>query len=60
LANSECIGGLPNTGITVNPGSAFATASAVPEPSEMLMMTTGLGLVGFMLRRRKAVPARVF
>ena len=51
---------LPGTGITVSPGSAFATASAVPEPSEMLLMMTGLGLVGFMLRRRKAVPARVF
>ena len=49
---------MPGTGITVNPASAFATASAVSEPSDLLMMTTGLGLVGFMLRRRKAVPAR--
>jgi hypothetical protein len=40
--------------------SAFATistVSAVPEPSELLLMTTGLGLVGFMLRRRKATAA---
>ena len=49
---------VPGTGITVNPDSSFATASAVPEPSDLLMMATGLGLVGFMLRRRKAVPAR--
>jgi hypothetical protein len=31
--------------------------SAVPEPSELLLMLTGLGLVGFMVRRRKATAA---
>lgn len=30
-----------------------ANATAVPEPSSMLMMMTGLGLVGFTARRRK-------
>lgn len=30
------------------------TASAVPEPSALLMMLTGLGLVGFMARRKAA------
>jgi hypothetical protein len=31
----------------------LAGATAVPEPSSMLMMMTGLGLVGFTARRRK-------
>ena len=48
----------PGVGITVNSNSPFATASAVPEPSELLLMMTGLGLVGFMVRRRKAPAAR--
>jgi hypothetical protein len=45
----------PGQAVVLTP-SAFATistVSAVPEPSELLLMTTGLGLVGFMLRRRK-------
>jgi hypothetical protein len=32
---------------------ALDAANAVPEPSSMLMMMTGLGLVGFTARRRK-------
>ncbi len=41
------------------PGSSAALigATAVPEPSSMLMMATGLGLVGFTARRRKT-PAK--
>jgi hypothetical protein len=49
----------PSLGIvTSSPFPAFAginaiPATAVPEPSSMLMMMTGLGLVGFTARRRK-------
>lgn len=46
------------TGIAVNSGSPFAIASVVPEPSALLLMITGLGLVGFMLRWSKAVAPR--
>jgi hypothetical protein len=47
------------TSPTVIELSSFARAnvSVVPEPSDMLLMLTGLGLVGFTVRRRKA-PAR--
>jgi hypothetical protein len=47
--------------VTLLPGAFNADATlvtvAVPEPSEWLLMMTGLGLVGFMVRRRKAVAA---
>ena len=49
---------VPGAGITVKSNSPFATVSAVPEPSELLLMMTGLGLVGFMVRRRKAAAAQ--
>jgi hypothetical protein len=42
---------------TFGPIATVSAASAVPEPSELLLMMTGLGLVGFMVRRRKAVAA---
>jgi hypothetical protein len=42
-------------GLTASAFATISTVSAVPEPSELLLMTTGLGLVGFMLRRRKVV-----
>lgn len=38
-------------------GAVAADATLVPEPSEWLLMMTGLGLVGVMVRRRKAVAA---
>jgi hypothetical protein len=39
------------------PGNSaeLIAATAVPEPSSMLMMMTGLGLVGFTARRRKSL-----
>lgn len=52
------IGGLNAPGVSVatfGPIASVTAVSAVPEPSELLLTTTGLGLVGFMLRRRKAV-----
>jgi hypothetical protein len=36
---------------------ADPAATVVPEPSNLLLMMTGLGLVGFMVRRRKAQAA---
>jgi hypothetical protein len=37
----------------LSPNNQFASITAVPEPTELLMMVTGLGLVGFVHRRRK-------
>lgn len=52
---------VPGEGIRSDIQQGFATiaadVTAVPEPSSMLMMMTGLGLVGFTARRRKA-PAQ--
>lgn len=45
-------------GILANDPGAFATIAAVPEPSAPLLWLTGLGLAGWMARRRKALPAR--
>lgn len=55
------MGGQNAAGVSFETFGSIATvsaASAVPEPSDLLLMTTGLGLVGFMLRRRKAPAAR--
>jgi hypothetical protein len=50
---------LPGVGIAANASfPEFATISAVPEPSAMLLMMTGVGLVGFTARRRNARAAR--
>jgi hypothetical protein len=40
-----------------NSGSIAATVTAVPEPETYALMLAGLGLVGFMARRRKVVAA---
>jgi hypothetical protein len=44
----------------VSADSRFAsvTAAAVPEPSGVLLMMTGMGLVGFTMRRRRTPAAR--
>jgi hypothetical protein len=46
--------------VTPFPGATItlAAVNAVPEPSSMLMMMTGLGLVGFTARRRKSRVAQ--
>lgn len=43
--------------VALVPGSTGADAAQVPEPSALLLMMTGLGLVGFMVRRRMAPAA---
>jgi hypothetical protein len=43
---------MPGQADVVSPANAFASATAVPEPSTLLSMVTGLGLLGFGLRRR--------
>jgi hypothetical protein len=43
---------MPGQADVVSPANAFASAIAVPEPSTLLSMVTGLGLLGFGLRRR--------
>lgn len=45
--------GLDLSFVTVSDNNAFATTSAIPEPSELLLMFTGLAMAGFMVRRRK-------
>ncbi|MGK5054107.1 NF038129 family PEP-CTERM protein [Janthinobacterium sp. RB2P8] len=47
-------GGLPAS-ITGSTYAGIATISAVPEASEWMMLTGGLALIGFALRRRQAV-----
>lgn len=49
---------VPGVGILTNGVAPIAAITAVPEPSDALLMMTGLGLAGFMLRRRKAPAAR--
>ena len=43
---------MPGQDDVVSPANAFASVTAVPEPSTLLSMVTGLGLLGFGLRRR--------
>ena len=43
-------------GILAHDPGTFAAIAAVPEPSAPLMWLTGLGLVGLMLRRPRALP----
>ncbi|MDB5907771.1 MAG: hypothetical protein JWP34_1885 [Massilia sp.] len=58
IASIELVATSPTAfNIAFEPGLASVTAitaSAVPEPSALLMMMTGLGLVGFIARRRNA------
>lgn len=49
---------VPGVGIAqVGPLADIVQVSAVPEPSALLLMMTGLGLVGFTIRRRKSPAA---
>lgn len=43
---------MPGQADVVSPANAYASVSAVPEPSTLLSMVTGLGLLGSSLRRR--------
>ncbi|RYE69927.1 MAG: PEP-CTERM sorting domain-containing protein [Oxalobacteraceae bacterium] len=43
---------MPGQADVVAPANAFASVTDVPEPSTLLSMVTGLGLLGFGLRRR--------
>ena len=49
-------GGLPAS-ITGSTYASIASISAVPEASEWMMLTGGLALIGFALRRRQRLPA---
>lgn len=43
--------------VALTPGDAFATTAAVPEPSDLLLMLTGLAMAGLITRRaRKNAP----
>lgn len=50
---------IPMVGVTVDTFADIASvsATAVPEPSELVLMLTGLAMMGFVVRRRK-VAAR--
>jgi hypothetical protein len=50
-AGPATVGLLPGATLA---NATLVTAAAVPEPSELLLMLTGLGLVGFMVRRKAA------
>lgn len=45
----------PTVDATVNPGTD-GTVVPVPEPSTYALMLAGLGVVGFVARRRKGLP----
>lgn len=49
-------GGLPAS-IAGSTYASIASISAVPEASEWMMLTGGLALIGFALRRRQRLPA---
>ena len=56
LVTFDLFGG---AGIVVGADGRFASVTAVPEPSELLLMMTGLGLIGFVHHRRKQRAAAV-
>jgi len=43
-----------NGGISSDNGAGTVTISAVPEPGTYAMLGLGLGLIGFMARRKRA------